>query len=73
MLFLLCLIRHNIEILHPSHPSPSWLIVIDVRLADKHEDIILHGSNVQGKGAQVITNKGQVIIPMWSQVQETTY
>ncbi len=68
MLSLLCLIKHSTQ--SCTHPSPSRLIVIDVKTDNKNKDIILHGRHVQGKGPQQITNKGQVVIPKWPQVQE---
>ena len=53
-------------------PSRGWLSTMK-RVKSKYKDIILHGCNVQGKGRQVIANKGQVISPTWLQVQGTTY
>lgn len=57
-----------------SPPPPPRLIVEDEETDNKYKDIILHGCDTQGKkGLRVITNKGQIIIPKWSRVQETTY
>lgn len=71
MFSLLCLIKHSTHL--PTSLPPPWLVVNDEETASKYRDIIPHGCNAQGKGPQVIANKGQVISPKWSQVQGTTY
>lgn len=75
MFSLLCLIKHNTQFhARLSHPPPPRLIVEDEETDNKYKDITLHGCDAQGKkGLRVITNKGQIIIPKWSRVQETTY
>lgn len=60
MLSLLCLIKHTI--LH----LPPWLITMNESMYIKTSFYM--GVYVQGKRPQVNTNKGQVIIPKWSQV-----
>lgn len=66
MLSLLCLIKHTI--LH----LPLWLISMNRQTIHIKTSFYM-GVYVQGKGPQVNTNKGQVIIPKWSQVQEAEF
>lgn len=64
MFSLLCLIKHNTHTHNPPPPFPLvWWIVNDEETHNNYKDILRHERNLQRERPQVITNKGQVIIP----------